>query len=801
MQRIWRSKPTQELIKIMEESVDLRLYLIAEKGPLSFTFQDDKGKKFMINIGDRINCNCTGNKKELKEHCVHTIYVLNRIFKISFSDQLILQLQYSDSELNKMIETRRRTKNKVDYQDDSDSDSDEINKNKTRKRQKNQGEDENRMNLIDDVTCSICQEDMYFAEGLFFCEESCGHNFHLDCLKIWSTHKKANEEINITCPMCRQKWNDDKLKKQIVKNMANKKNIKSHKGISCKNCERRNIKGERFHCLICEDYNLCIECFNIGIHKDFHLKNSKNSNDSENTINNNFSKCIIANPLVIKKTPDESWHGFENNLLQEEDNQFKYSIKQIKFSQYLISLLKDFDGKSSVINNEIVQSETLINNINHNPIIEENHQETNSENDDSNKSNIEDRTNRENQNALNNDKNENEIKNKKNLNKDLNCIGCNKPYRASTLHLLKYKQTPICGHIIHIKCVEFLFKITIDKSGNFRVEEGFNICKFDNDYIFPGLKSLKFNMYKNNEETINGNNNNQNNQINTISKNNQNEFYVINANNIIQNFSNNNFPSSNQKNKIITGRVLSNKSNGLLAKMNNNNKSLFDNVLQINNLGLKITPSATGGKSLGGKLAPIHHTHHNIYVNDYMDNFVNKNQLQNNKSGKKIENQKKNNNVIIGLAMNIQKLDFDEENKIQNFERSTREKVIENKSHRLSAGKYQNSKRIINSLNKTRDKSSDKIINIKSNKEVSLPDLVIGITKYNNNDIPDVDADFLRNEIQLNEDILNSRITNKPRGYGIRTINQNNIGIKVNFFYLIKFLLNYYKFLAFTNFE
>jgi hypothetical protein len=39
----------------------------------------------------------------------------------------------------------------------------------------------------------------------------------------------------------------------------------------------------------------------------------------------------------------------------------------------------------------------------------------------------------------------------------------------------------------------------------------------------------------------------------------------------------------------------------------------------------------------------------------------------------------------------------------------------------------------------------------------------------------------LRNEVQLNEDIINTRIIKKPqvKGYGIRTINQNNIGFKV----------------------
>lgn len=774
MQRVWRSKPSPELIRLMEESVDIRLYLVAEKGPLSFTFQDDKGKKVMISIGDRINCNCTGNKKEQKEHCVHTLYVLNRLFKISFSDQLILQLQYSDSELNKMIETRRRTKNKIDLPNEDSESEDEVSNKKKKKKRGNNIAEENRMNLLDDITCSICQEDMYFAEGLFYCEDSCGHNFHLDCLKIWTTHKKANEESLISCPMCRQRWDDDKLKKQIVKNMAFKKNIKAHKEISCKNCERKNIKGERFHCLICEDYNLCIECFNLGKHKYFHLK--KENKASEENSNDNFSSVIFENPLIIKKTPEDSWHGFEI-LLENDEDQCKYTMKQIKFSQYLISLLKDFDGKSI----QKTKNNTQIENINQ--IVEENdlENETDDQNHEENKEENEGNTN------IFDNQNTNTIKNeieKANLNlQDLNCIGCNKAYRSSTIHLLKYKQTPICEHIIHVKCVELLFKISIDKSSNFRVEEGFNICKLDKSHIFPGLKSLKFKIYKQSDEAPNSNNNN--NQLNSNNKMNHNDFYVGNSNNLqIQNLVNNNFPSSSQKNKIFTGRVLSNK-NKFSNKMNKDD-DFFDNALQINNFGLKVAPLTTGGKSMSGRLAPINHIHQNINVNDfYTNNQINKKKIESNKKTK-LNNNSSNN--VINLAINIQKVNFDEENKIQNFEKTAKEKMLENKTKRLSAGKYQNSRRIIYSINKKSEKSSGKLMNSKPNRDITLPDLRVFINKYDNNDLPEVNPEFLGNEVQLNEDIMNTRIINKPlvRGYGIRTINHNNIGFKV--IMIIKFL-------------
>ena len=60
--RKWRKKPSEELIKLMEESIDLKLYLIHERGPLSLTFQDEQNKKYEINIGNEISCSCGGGK-------------------------------------------------------------------------------------------------------------------------------------------------------------------------------------------------------------------------------------------------------------------------------------------------------------------------------------------------------------------------------------------------------------------------------------------------------------------------------------------------------------------------------------------------------------------------------------------------------------------------------------------------------------------------------------------------------------------------------------------------------------------
>jgi hypothetical protein len=379
MQRIWRSKPTPELISIMEESVDIRLYLIQEKGPLSFVFQDDDKKKYNINIGDGVHCSCGGGKKE---HCIHSIYVLNRIFKIQFNDPLIFQLSYSDSEVTKILNSR-----KADTAGE---------KGKKKKNDENFGGDNtvqegNRMNLHDDITCAICQEDMYAFQVLYYCTNSCGHNFHTHCLKVWSEHKRSVSDV-ISCPMCRSVWPDEEFKTAILaKRNKNYIHIKSHK-VNCKSCERTNIKGERFHCLQCDNHDMCIECFVLGKHN--------------------------QHPLIFKKSVDDKWLGMD--LINSTD---RYNLKHMRLSQYLISLLADYDDSR---NNVYEKS----------------------------------------------------------------CFVC-KSDRASSLHLLKLKELPVCKHLIHFKCCENVFKLTDSKNG-YIVDMGFNKCRYDGVEIFIGLKSLNF---------------------------------------------------------------------------------------------------------------------------------------------------------------------------------------------------------------------------------------------------------------------------------------------------------------------
>ena len=298
-----RNKPSQELLFLINQATSLHLYLIHEKGPLSLLFQDDMSKKFHITIGNKITCSCTSSNTNNPKtiHCIHILFTLLKYFKLPYQNPLLFQTTFTDNEINKLLEFKYQNKPSSSIPKSTPI--------------PNQIQTTNQMNLTEDTLCPICQEDLYSNEGLYYCKESCGHNFHISCLKIFIKHKQESES-DVTCPLCRYKWNED-LYENVLHKTTTVKCYKVHKGINCVNCNRLNIKFERFHCLYCENVNLCVECFNNGVHK------------------------TTKHKFIMKKSSDDKWVGVEYK--EENDNEHKYLIRKIHLTQYLISCLSDYN--------------------------------------------------------------------------------------------------------------------------------------------------------------------------------------------------------------------------------------------------------------------------------------------------------------------------------------------------------------------------------------------------------------------------------------------------------------------------
>ena len=473
--RRWRKKPSEELIKLMEESVDLKLYLIHERGPLSLTFQDEQNKKYEINIGNEISCSCGGGKIE---HCAHTLFALNKIYKIPFNNPLILQLQFTNQELETLMEKKKKKP-----EEKKAKESKKIHPKKNREKNSS-----NQMSLLDDPICPICQEDMYSNEGIYFCKKSCGHNFHIGCLKVFIKHKKETEMV-VSCPMCRAKWEEDDYIRPLMEIRPNECK-KNHKGINCANCQRTNIKFERFHCLNCENYDLCIECFGAEIHieKNHNFIVKRHNEDK-------WTGCIYKKYEDWESDDENEENKINSGNNYNKNNKLNYIPRNISLTNFLTNCLADYKNDGSF-------------QINMDQVGNSNQPETN------NNINI---NNNENENEDLNDINNLRLEN--NMQRPIvmspKCAICKVPskldygrHNAKTLEFLMLKYLPNCQHIIHVKCCEKAFKIiSYEKRNKFLiVSQYFNKCRHDNKPIFPGLMSINI-IYEKDKKPSTGNNN------------------------------------------------------------------------------------------------------------------------------------------------------------------------------------------------------------------------------------------------------------------------------------------------------
>ena len=88
---------------LYDVALSSRYFLVQEQGPTKLTLEAANGKKYKIQFGSEATCTCGGGRKE---HCVHTIYTMLKIFKIDEADPLLWQLAFTDTEIDKILQRR-----------------------------------------------------------------------------------------------------------------------------------------------------------------------------------------------------------------------------------------------------------------------------------------------------------------------------------------------------------------------------------------------------------------------------------------------------------------------------------------------------------------------------------------------------------------------------------------------------------------------------------------------------------------------------------------------------------------------
>lgn len=96
----YRHKMTAAVATMIGVATRITLYMLGQSGPTSFVFRDRLDNKYKVSIGSRIQCSCQPNKND---HCLHSIYVMTRIFNIPTDNPLVWQASYLDSELSDIV--------------------------------------------------------------------------------------------------------------------------------------------------------------------------------------------------------------------------------------------------------------------------------------------------------------------------------------------------------------------------------------------------------------------------------------------------------------------------------------------------------------------------------------------------------------------------------------------------------------------------------------------------------------------------------------------------------------------------
>ena len=119
-------------------------------------------------------------------------------------------------------------------------------------------------------------------------------------------YNDINKEVNLG-KLEESQENYKRMKDELKKN-EKKINKEIHTNIICNNCFKNNIKGKRFVCAECNNYNLCQECEKIFYQKQIHerehtlIQVNKALNDEEENIYK-YNNIIGNSNQVFKNVP------------------------------------------------------------------------------------------------------------------------------------------------------------------------------------------------------------------------------------------------------------------------------------------------------------------------------------------------------------------------------------------------------------------------------------------------------------------------------------------------------------------
>jgi hypothetical protein len=318
------------------------LFLIARSGPTVFNVRDENNQTYKVILGNPNTCQCS----PAGTICVHILYCLIKVLKVTKEHPLCYQTSLMDSELNMIlmgqcctklprreIQPFLRRSSAAAPDNGKQAEADEPNQDGFVRRRDLSEEG-------DDITCPICYDDMKENQALTWCRTGCGKNLHAKCMSVY-----AQQTANVLCPLCRSPWKLDLLAKDMKAQRPSK--FAPVATVSCTLCVGLQRRGF-FRCIECSQKNFyighkpsanglaalrpvdyCQDCFRTHlheIHRDHHF---------------------LMSDAAIDNAYDVTWATVKNPLSQVLDNQQLQALQNREFSDGDYDLLRSFDRKDA----------------------------------------------------------------------------------------------------------------------------------------------------------------------------------------------------------------------------------------------------------------------------------------------------------------------------------------------------------------------------------------------------------------------------------------------------------------------
>eukprot|EP00035_Acanthoeca_spectabilis_P013571 m.252833 g.252833 ORF g.252833 m.252833 type:complete len:668 (+) comp15923_c0_seq2:181-2184(+) len=255
----WRSKCPAVVTERLQNFP--RMLCVSKPGPTSFIVQvvpnepvAKKRMKYRVRLGTVQTCSCPGFHRD-HELCVHILWVMVKVMRVSPTNPLCHQLALVEREINQLLAASAAASAPpvIDHQGTAASV-------KTTVQPKP---------IEPDDVCPICQDNLEgTSEPLTHCGHGCGGRVHVGCVLEWGRHAVSSGEKCVRCPLCRADMGSlgdiERIARRGVGETARKLESRVHRGATCRGCGESPVAGTLYRCDTCAGYELCHGCHSHG---------------------------------------------------------------------------------------------------------------------------------------------------------------------------------------------------------------------------------------------------------------------------------------------------------------------------------------------------------------------------------------------------------------------------------------------------------------------------------------------------------------------------------------------------------